>query len=441
MLITIYGTNDAPVITSAPQSGAVEEDLTLKASGMVTSIDADHGATATYIGDATGTYGNFAINAGTGEWTYALDNAASQNLAAGESLTETFTVTVMDDQGVTANQDVLITIYGTNDAPVITNNSGAMMISDGGILALGGTINNSGTITLASTGSETRLEALVESLTLQGGGQVTLSDNYGNIIFGCTASATLHNVDNTISGAGQLGAGQMTLINDGTIIADATQALTIDTGSNLITNSGVLEATGKGGLVIASPLDNSGHLWANGGNLSLNGDVTGAGYATISGNSTLEFGGASSINTTFAADGDGILWLDQASNFTGVISGFNQGDSLDLRDVSFGGGTGTTLSYDANQAGTGGLLTISNGVNTAHITLEGQYTTAGFAGASDQGSGCMVSYDAVNAARNFDQLVLGGNGKDILSGGSGVDLLSGGQGVDTFTFLAASPAS
>ena len=41
---------------------------------------------------------------------------------------------------------------------------------------------------------------------------------------------TLTNVDNTISGAGQIGAGQMTLINEGTIIATGTNALVIDTG-------------------------------------------------------------------------------------------------------------------------------------------------------------------------------------------------------------------
>jgi len=36
-----------------------------------------------------------------------------------------------------------------------------------------------------------------------------------------------------------------------------------------------------------------------------------------------------------------------------AVSGFNEGDSLDLGDVAFGGGTGTTISYSANDAGTG----------------------------------------------------------------------------------------
>lgn len=69
------------------------------------------------------------------------------------------------------------------------------------------------------------------------------------------------------------------------------------------------------------------------------------------------------------------------------------------------------LSYSANDAGTGGTLIVSDGANTSHIALEGQYTTAGFEGAYDQGSGTAVTYDTVHANENFDQLVLGGDRK------------------------------
>ena len=55
-------------------------------------------------------------------------------------------------------------------------------------------------------------------------------------------------MDNTISGAGQLGEGQMTLVNAGAIIATGTNALVIDTGANAVINSGTLEAVGSGGL-------------------------------------------------------------------------------------------------------------------------------------------------------------------------------------------------
>ena len=111
-----------------------------------------------------------------------------------------------------------------------------------------------------------------------------------NVIFGGAANATLNNVDNTISGAGQIGAGQMTLVNAGTIIADGSHSLVIDTGDNAVANSGTLEATGSGGLDIESGLLNTGLLWANGGDVTVHGAVTGAGDALISGTATLEFG-------------------------------------------------------------------------------------------------------------------------------------------------------
>ena len=56
----------------------------------------------------------------------------------------------------------------------------------------------------------------------------------------------------------------------------------------------------------------------------------------------------------------------------GAVSGFNHGDSLDLGDIAFGSGTGTMLSYSANDAGNVYVGTdlksvpiVSDGANTA----------------------------------------------------------------------------
>src|SRR5438067_801544 len=85
--LTITGTNDSPVITSnaAAAAGAVIEAGNLdngtvvagtpSANGTLTSSDVDSGATATWSGNASGTYGAFAINPTTGAWTYTLDNS------------------------------------------------------------------------------------------------------------------------------------------------------------------------------------------------------------------------------------------------------------------------------------------------------------------------------------------------------------------------------
>src|SRR5438477_33771 len=165
VVLTITGTNDAPVITSAAQVGAVKEDTVLVATGTVGSSDADHGATATYSGAATGSYGSFAVNASTGVWTYTLDNAAHQSLAAGETHTETFAVTVTDDFGVTATQNVVLTITGTNDAPVITSGAQSGAVVEDTTLTATGTVASSdadhgatATYSGAATGTYSTLE-------------------------------------------------------------------------------------------------------------------------------------------------------------------------------------------------------------------------------------------------------------------------------------------
>ncbi len=93
-----------------------------------------------------------------------------------------------------------------NQEPV-THNAGTMSIADGAIMPLGGTIDNTGTIALNGAGATTQLEVIASGITLQGGGQVVLSDSDANVISGTAADVTLTNVDNTISGAGQLGGG------------------------------------------------------------------------------------------------------------------------------------------------------------------------------------------------------------------------------------------
>ena len=232
---------------------------------------------------------------------------------------------------------------------------------------------------------------------LQGGGQVMLSDSDENFISGSASGVTLTNVDNTISGAGQLGDWQMTLVNSGTIIANGTHALIIDTGSNVVINSGTLEATGSGGLIVNSDISNSGLIWAYGGNITINGAVTGTGSALISGAATLEFGAASSVNVTFAGTDYGKLVLDNPTAYTGQIFGFTgtspeNSDVIDLKGISFDAGTSWTY-YDNTGSNTGGTLTIFetiNGVTTAvdSITFgNGDYTTANFKLTSDGRAG------------------------------------------------------
>ncbi len=209
------------------------------------------------------------------------------------------------------------------------------------------------------------------------------------MITGTVSDVTLTNVDNTISGAGHLGDGVMILVNEGTIIATGTNSLEIDTGANTIVNSGTLEATGSGGLVIDSNVENSGLLWANGGNIAVHGSVTG-GTAVMDGTASIEFGAAASTNVTFDAGATGTLKLADSFDFSGIVSGFNQNDHIDLLDMAFG--AGTTASYVENQAGTGGTLSVTDGAHTVNIALLGQYSADNFTVAADDTTGTLLSF-------------------------------------------------
>src|SRR6202022_3458303 len=100
------------------------------------ATDVDHNATQIWsVNTTAGTYGTFAIDASTGQWTYTLDNslAATQALKQGETQTDTFTATVTDDQLATDTIKVKITVHGSNDAPVI----GARSIVTGAVTEAG----------------------------------------------------------------------------------------------------------------------------------------------------------------------------------------------------------------------------------------------------------------------------------------------------------------
>jgi VCBS repeat-containing protein len=296
-----------------------------------------------------------------GHLTADANGNAAITLAEGQSITF-FGVPV---SSLSANNFVF------DQAPALIN-AGTLTINDGALLPLSGIITNSGTIALDSTGNEAHLGLLQNGITLQGGGQIILSDNDENLISGTIPSVTLTNVDNTIAGAGQLGMEQMTLINNGTITAIGTQALVIDTGPSVVTNAGTLGATGSGGLIVNSDVANSGLIWANGGNVTINGAVSGSGSAIISGDAALAFGAASSANITFATDADATLILRDPANFTGTISGLSGADHIDLANISHETASVYRMTYSSSTNIT--TLVITDGTNTDTINLSGNYS-------------------------------------------------------------------
>ena len=83
---------------------------------------------------------------------------------------ETITLHGVDAASLTAADFVF-------DQTPVLDNAGTMAVSDGAMLPLGGTIDNTGTIALNSTGDVHRASDRRRRLTLEGGGQVILSDS------------------------------------------------------------------------------------------------------------------------------------------------------------------------------------------------------------------------------------------------------------------------
>ena len=300
-------------------------------------------------------------------------------------------VTIADGESITFDGVSAASFTENNflfNRDTVMDNANSIVIGNNAVFPLAGTVNNSGTIGLASIGGQARLQVLANGLTLEGDGHVELSDSNGNTIVGTTPDATLTNVDNTISGAGQLGEGQLRLHNEGTIIASGGNALTIDTAANAIVNSGTLEAVGSGGLDIHSDIANFGLLWANGGSITIDGDVSGTGSALINGAALFEVGGAFGQNVKLDADADATLKIDHAADFSGTVAGFDVDDALDLADLAFD--SNTTLSYAANSNNTGGTLTVSDGTHTANIALLGQYMAADFVMSANGFGGTLI---------------------------------------------------
>jgi large repetitive protein len=120
LVITVTGTNDAPVATVEENLSVYEDDSTLYGQLVADDIDSDDDSTTlTYslVGDAPA---GFSLNA-DGSYSFDASNEAYQSLADGETQVVTFTWIATDSHdATTTEQTVTITITGTNDAPTVS---------------------------------------------------------------------------------------------------------------------------------------------------------------------------------------------------------------------------------------------------------------------------------------------------------------------------------
>ncbi len=127
--VTIHGKDDGGAVITGTDTGTVTEDSQvtvgkISTSGQLTVTDPDVGQDHfTAQSNVAGSYGSFTLDT-AGHWTYAADNSKPeiQHLKAGETKTDSFTVTSAD--GTT--HTVAVTIQGTNDTPSLLVRSHAV---------------------------------------------------------------------------------------------------------------------------------------------------------------------------------------------------------------------------------------------------------------------------------------------------------------------------
>ncbi len=320
--------------------------LTLQPGAASTNtgmLEATNGGTLQFNGGSwTNTGGT--ITAATGS-TVLLINGVS---ITGGTLTTSGT-------GVVENGGESVA-YLTN----VTNN-GTYDITTSSNTVISGTITNNGTINLTSTSYGSGLSVTTsgsQSATLAGTGSVVLGGNSDYISGGSSSTLT---IDQTIVGVGNVGEGELTLINNNAINANVSPTvnntpLYVQPGAGGLTNSstGILEATNGGTLVL------------NGGTITNSGTIEALGSDSSGNPSTVELTNVSITGGTLATSGTGVI-----ENIGGVayLTNVTNNGTYDI-----GTGNDTVISGTITNNGTINLISTSYGSELslgANTTLKG----------------------------------------------------------------------
>ena len=289
---------------------------------------------------------------GAGNWSNgALWSAGVPSSTTNAVITAASSTVALDISGTTNNLTV-----GTGNSLNFNNNEN---LTVDGTSIVNSNKTGTGGITLNSVGNNTELIIGSANVSLSGGGTVTLGNNANNLIFGSAAANILTNVDNTIQGSGNIGDRQMALVNQGTIDANQSVALTIQT-SNGTTNSGTLEATNGANLILQGDTytNTGGTVKAVGTNslVSINGSTINGGTLTTSTGGIIDANGGTTLN---GVTNSGTLQLP--NNSTVVVQGTLTNSST-IGLLSVGNTTALELSGNVMLTG-GGTITLSNNTN------------------------------------------------------------------------------
>ncbi|MEN9761489.1 MAG: hypothetical protein RI906_1315, partial [Pseudomonadota bacterium] len=308
VVITITGTNDAPVISVGSGNSAsvslTETNTTLSSSGTLAVSDLDHtntvsvsvqsvaasGATAGIASgnaallamlsvDSGNIIGN-AATSGTINWAFNSGAEAFDYLATGETLTLSYTVRVADSNGTPATDDqtVTLTITGSDDAPLIT--LGAGNTASASLTEADTARTASGTLAVVDHDYTNTVTVAVQSVATSGTAAGLSSDNAAllamltvndpEVVIGRTATTGTINwaFDSGTQAFNYLGAGETLTLTYTVRVADSNLSASTDDQTVVITITGTNDApiisVGSGNSASASLMETNTTLTTNG---------------------------------------------------------------------------------------------------------------------------------------------------------------------------------
>lgn len=244
---------------------------------------------------------------------------------------------------------------------------GTFQLNNDNIGYLQGTITNNGSMQINSTDSEGTFLDVIGTVTLTGSGTLTMSNNANNAIMGYAQStpASLTN-QITIEGAGTIGAisAGNTFTNQGTVNANQTTPLILDSANGTVNNTGTLEATNGATLELENgTINNSGGtIHADPGSIvSLYTQTISGGTLTTSGTGKIEAVCCLGYSTL-----DGVT-VDGNFQWNSNNIGYLQGTITNNGEMTFYSPSGTNVVLDVNGAVTlagKGTLSSTNSNNS-----------------------------------------------------------------------------
>ncbi|BFL85965.1 hypothetical protein LFREDSHE_44150 [Shewanella baltica] len=379
MKITIEGTNDAAVVSSADVT-LTETNAPLTTGGTLTATDVDNADNSFTPATVVGTYGTFTLQ-GNGEWTFTA-NSAFDALNVGDSITETFNVTSIDGTPST----VKITIEGTNDAAVVSS-ADVTLTETNAPLTTGGTLTATDVDNADNSFTPATVVGTYGTFTLQGNGEWTFTANSAfdalNVGDSITETFNVTSIDGTPSTV------KITIegTNDAAVVSSADVTLT-ETNAPLTT----------GGTLTATDVDNADNSFTPATVVGTYGTFTlqGNGEWTFTANSAFDaLNVGDSITETF-----NVTSIDGTPSTVKItIEGTNDAAVVSSADV--------TLTETNAPLTTGGTLTATDVDNADNsftpATVVGTYGTFTLQGNGEWTFTANSAFDALNVGDSITE--------------------------------------